>query len=60
MIHLKTFESALSQADRLKTKKSQKVMSIMKEAYPSLSGKSDLELGRQVNHSGFETTTKAG
>lgn len=47
--YLKTFEAALSQADKLKTKKSEKVISIMKEAYPILAGESDLKLGSQIN-----------
>ncbi|MDV6253001.1 Vmh family MBL fold metallo-hydrolase [Vibrio sp. EA2] len=47
--YLKTFEAALSEADKLESKKSEKVISIMKEAYPELPGESDLELGSQVN-----------
>ncbi|MFB9133997.1 MBL fold metallo-hydrolase [Vibrio olivae] len=47
--YLKTFEAALSEADQLESKKSEKVISIMKEAYPELPGESDLELGSQVN-----------
>ncbi|MCG3731626.1 MBL fold metallo-hydrolase [Vibrio cincinnatiensis] len=47
--YLKTFEAALSEAHKLESKKSEKVISIMKEAYPDLPGESDLELGSQVN-----------
>lgn len=47
--YLKQFEAALSQANKLKANKSEKVISIMKEAYPSLPGESDLELSSKVN-----------
>lgn len=47
--YLKQFEAALSQANKQKTNKSEHVISIMKEAYPSLPGESDLELSSKVN-----------
>lgn len=47
--YLMTFEQALSEAKKQSSKQSEKVISIMKSAYPALPGDSDLELGSQVN-----------
>ena len=47
--YLTTFEQALDEAKKQESKQSEKVIAIMKAAYPALPGDSDLELGSQVN-----------
>lgn len=47
--YLTTFEQALDEAKKQDTKQSEKVIAIMKSAYPALPGDSDLELSSQVN-----------
>lgn len=47
--YLNTFEQALDEAKKQDVKQSEKVISVMKTAYPALSGESNLELSSKVN-----------
>lgn len=47
--YLNTFEQALDEAKKQDVKQSEKVTSVMKTAYPALSGESNLELSSKVN-----------